>query len=100
MIIFGYKNGEHLSFSGVYYIRKLKMNILSMGQLDAIGYVKDAENHLITKIQCTVNRLFVLGVDITQPGCLLPHAEEEAWQWHAQVGHFGVFEEDGKPSLG
>jgi hypothetical protein len=40
------------------------MNILSMGQLDEIGYVKDVENHLITKIQCTVNRLFVLDVDI------------------------------------
>jgi hypothetical protein len=37
MIIFGCKNGEHLSFSGVYYIPKLKMNILSVGQLDEMS---------------------------------------------------------------
>jgi hypothetical protein len=33
-IISGCKNGEHLSFSDIYYTSKLKMNILSVGQLD------------------------------------------------------------------
>jgi hypothetical protein len=37
-IIFGCKNGEHLSFSGIYFIPKLKANMLDVGQLDEIGY--------------------------------------------------------------
>jgi hypothetical protein len=37
-IIFDCKNGEHLFFSGIYFIPKLKANMLDVGQLDEIGY--------------------------------------------------------------
>jgi hypothetical protein len=103
-IIFGCKDGEHLSFSGTYYIPKIKMNILSVGQLDEIGYeilikygwmyVRDTERHLLAKIQRAVNRLFVFNTDIAQLVCFLGHAEEEVWRWHARLGHLG------EPSLG
>jgi hypothetical protein len=36
-IIFSCKNGEHRSLSSIYFIPKLKTNILSVGQLDEIG---------------------------------------------------------------
>jgi hypothetical protein len=37
-IIFSYKNDEHRVFIGIYYIPKLKANIISVGQLDEAGY--------------------------------------------------------------
>jgi hypothetical protein len=37
-ILFSCKNGEHWAFIGVYYVPKLRTNIISVGQLDEIGY--------------------------------------------------------------
>jgi hypothetical protein len=37
-IIFSTKSGEHHAFTSIYFIPKLKTNILSIGQLDEIGY--------------------------------------------------------------
>jgi hypothetical protein len=38
-VLFIYRNGEHCSLTGVYLIPKLMINIVSLGQLDGIGYV-------------------------------------------------------------
>jgi hypothetical protein len=35
-ILFCYKNGEHRAFVGVYFIPRLNMNIISIGQLDEV----------------------------------------------------------------
>jgi hypothetical protein len=37
-ILFSYKTGEHRMFGGVYYIPKLNTNIISLGQLDEVGF--------------------------------------------------------------
>jgi hypothetical protein len=37
-VLFSGKNGEHRAFLGVYYIPRLNANIISMGQLDKIGF--------------------------------------------------------------
>jgi hypothetical protein len=37
-VLFMYKNGEHHMFTGVYYIPRLTMNIISVGQLNEMGY--------------------------------------------------------------
>jgi hypothetical protein len=37
-MLFLCKNGEHQSFSDVYYIPRLTVNIVSIGQLDEAGY--------------------------------------------------------------
>jgi hypothetical protein len=36
-IIFNSKSCEHCTFTGIYYIARLKTNILSVGQLDELG---------------------------------------------------------------
>jgi hypothetical protein len=37
-VLFMCKNGEHHMFTGVYYIPRLTMNIISVGQLNETGY--------------------------------------------------------------
>jgi hypothetical protein len=37
-VLFVCKNREHRAFAGVYYISRLTANIVSVGQLDEIGY--------------------------------------------------------------
>jgi hypothetical protein len=37
-ILFNYKDGEHRASIGVYYIPRLNTNIISVGQLDEIGF--------------------------------------------------------------
>jgi hypothetical protein len=59
--LFVCKNGEHHSLTGVYLIPKLTTNIVSLGQLDEIGYeivisdammqVKDEQRRLPAKVQ-------------------------------------------------
>jgi hypothetical protein len=38
VVEFLYKNGERRSFVGVYFIPWLTVNIVSVGQLDEVGY--------------------------------------------------------------
>jgi hypothetical protein len=38
IVLFSGKNGEHRAFTGVYYIPQLTTNIISVGQLDEMGY--------------------------------------------------------------
>jgi hypothetical protein len=87
-VIFSCMNGEHRSFFGIYYIPKLKENIIGVGQLDEVGHqvyinsgvmrIKDAEGHLLAKTKRTQNRLYVRD---NAEGCLL------AQRWHACLEH-------------
>jgi hypothetical protein len=80
MITFECKNGEHLSFSDIYYIPSSRQASGSM-------CIRDAERRLLTRIPQAMNRLFLLDVDITQLVYFLAHAKEEAWRWHAWLWH-------------
>jgi hypothetical protein len=54
-IIFGIKSSEHCSFPGHYFILKLKTNILSIGQLDEIGYeIFIKSSTCVSRMQTTV----------------------------------------------
>jgi hypothetical protein len=96
-VIFGCKNGEHHVFTGIYYISRLKANIISVGQVDEAGYdvhigsdamqIKDVDGRLLAKIPHAANRLYVLHGNIAQPVCLLAWGEQEAWRWHTRLGH-------------
>jgi hypothetical protein len=58
-IVFSSKSGEHRIFTKIYYIPRLKTSILSIGQLDELGYeaninsgvmwIKDAEKRLLVR---------------------------------------------------
>jgi hypothetical protein len=98
-IIFSYKSGEHHSFSGIYFIPKLKTNTFSVGQLDEVGYeilirlsvmsIRDDEAQLMAKIPRVPNRLYVPTTTIAQLVlvCLLARGDEDSWRWHARLGH-------------
>jgi transposase InsO family protein len=96
-VMFIYKTGEHRSLSGVYLIPKLTTNIISLGQLDELGYeihikrgvmwVPDEQQVLLAKVQCSTNRSYVLCMQVTQPVNLVGKGADSAWLWHARFGH-------------
>jgi hypothetical protein len=96
-VIFICKNGEHRSLTGVYLIPKLTTNIVSLGQLDVIGYeivikggvmrVRDEQMKLLAKVQRAPNRLYVLNMEVVQPVSLVARGTECAWLWHTRFGH-------------
>lgn len=96
-LLFSCKSGEHRTFAGVYFIPKLTTNILSLGQLDEIGYqividggvikIRDVDRRLLCKVPRSPNRLYCLDLNIAQPVCLTVRGAESAWLWHARFGH-------------
>jgi hypothetical protein len=97
MIIFSYKNNEQRSFSDIDFIPKLKMNILSVRQLNEIGYkilikpsvlsIRNAEKRMLAKISCAPNEFYVLDATIIQLVFFLAHGEEDAWWLPARLGN-------------
>ncbi|KAF2284725.1 hypothetical protein GH714_029592 [Hevea brasiliensis] len=75
-VLFQCKNGEHLTLTNVYYIPKLKSNIISLGQIDENGgrviieggilRVYDDLNRLTIKVKRQPNRLFVAKLQVAE----------------------------------
>jgi hypothetical protein len=93
-IVFVCKNGESRSFGGVYFIPRLTTNIVSIGQLDEIGYKIDIDTGmmkfwepcgvLLAKVKWEANCLYILHLKFTQPTCLVVRGrgDEVGWRWH------------------
>ncbi|XP_070043804.1 uncharacterized protein [Nicotiana tomentosiformis] len=72
MILISYKNGDHKLIQDVYYVSKLKSDILSLGQLLEKEYdihmknmhlwLRDSNGILIAKVHMAKNRLFSLNL--------------------------------------
>jgi hypothetical protein len=96
-ILFVCRNGEHKVLVCVYLIPKLSTNIVSLGQLDEIGYevlikngvmkVWDEHQKLLAKVERSQNQLYVLNMEIAQPVNLVVKGAEGAWLWHARFRH-------------
>ncbi|PWA92889.1 zinc finger, CCHC-type [Artemisia annua] len=96
-ILLGCKNQEQKVISDVYYIPNLKSNILSLGQLTEIGcrVIMDGDNltlydksrNLLMKVVRSRNRLYSIRLQIDTPICLLANVDNQAWLWHARLGH-------------
>jgi hypothetical protein len=96
-ILFVCKNGEHLTLPEVYYIPKLCSNIVSLGQLDEIGFdthirhgqlqLRDSDGRLLARVSRSRGRLYILHLKLARPVCLATHGGEDAWRWHARYGH-------------
>ena len=79
-ILIHLKDERHQFISNVYYVPKMKNNILSLGQLLEKGYdihmkdssltIKDGKNNLITKIPMSRNRMFLLNIQNDVAKCL------------------------------
>ena len=73
-VLFSCKDGEHCSFTGVYYIPRLTTNIVSLGLLEEADYdihlrrggmeIREPGGHLLARIPRAGNRLYVLDVNV------------------------------------
>ena len=96
-ILFVGKGGKHHKLTGVYFISRLKANIVSLGQLDKAGChisikrgllrIRDDRRRLLTQVRCTANRLYILELEIEQPVSLSARTKEVSWRWHARYEH-------------
>jgi hypothetical protein len=96
-VLFHCKSGEHRAPTDVYYIPKLRKNIISISQLDERGcqvpidggilHILNRERKLLPKVHHAKNRLYVLELRIARPICLAAKRDHEAWWWHARYGH-------------
>ena len=78
-VLFDGLTGEHRILTGVYYIPRLRNNIISVGKLDEIGCKVDIENGVMTifdnlqnvlaRVNRTRNRLYILNLYQYQPEC-------------------------------
>jgi len=81
----------------VYYIPKLRRNIVRIGQLDERGcqvlndggvlWIRDSERKLLGKVEHGRNCLYTLALRIALPVCLAARCDDAAWRWHACFGH-------------
>jgi hypothetical protein len=96
-ILFSGKNGDDRAFLGIYYILRLNTNIISVGQLNEIGFqivieggvmrIIDLEHRLLAMVLHSVNRLYILEVELARPVCLAAKTTDDVWIWHARFGH-------------
>jgi hypothetical protein len=101
-IVFVCKNSESRSFDRVYFIPRLMTNIMSVGQLDEIGYkididtgmmkIREPGGVLMVKVKREENRLYLLHLKFTQPTCLTVRGcgDEVAWCWHELFRHIDM----------
>nr|GEZ47543.1 zinc finger, CCHC-type [Tanacetum cinerariifolium] len=91
------KNKEQRAISQVYYILNLKSNILSLGQLKENGckllmeknilLLYDSNGNILLRVTRSKNKLYKANLRIGEPTCLLANLHDEAWLWHARLGH-------------
>nr|GEZ19457.1 zinc finger, CCHC-type [Tanacetum cinerariifolium] len=96
-ILLGCRNQVQKIVSDVYYIPNLKSNILSLGKLTEIGCkiimdgnkltLYDKSKQLLMKVERYKNRLYSIRLQIEAPICLLANVDNQAWLWHARLGH-------------
>jgi hypothetical protein len=86
-VMFVCRNGESRSYDGVYFIPRLMSNIMSVGQLNEIGYNIDINTSmmkiwelggvLLVKVKGEVNHLYLLHLKFAQPTCLAVHGRDD-----------------------
>ncbi|XP_031490481.1 uncharacterized protein LOC116257672 [Nymphaea colorata] len=97
-ILFRCKNDDQWLLNEVYYIPRLRSNIVSLGQLTEAGHkvVMDEDELevfvknpwlLIMNVRRTPNRLCRIELQIARPVCLLANLEDPSWLWHARLVH-------------
>ncbi|XP_058202739.1 uncharacterized protein LOC131317183 [Rhododendron vialii] len=88
-ILIHLKNGDHRIISDVYFVPKMKSNILSLGQFLERGYeilikdrclsLKDERNNLVAKVSMTKNRMFLLNIQTNVAKCLKASVKDMSW---------------------
>lgn len=97
-IVFQGKSGDQWVLSDVYYILKLKSNVVSLGQLTELGHrivlgddvlevLEKYPVRLIMRVPRTQNRLYKIELRTVEPSCLLASIYDQAWLCHGRLGH-------------
>uniref|UniRef100_A0ACD5WTY3 Uncharacterized protein n=1 Tax=Avena sativa TaxID=4498 RepID=A0ACD5WTY3_AVESA len=96
-VLFAAAGGQHRALTEVYWIPRLRSNVVSVGQLDEIGCpthvedgrmtVRDRQRKIIVRAPRARNRLYPVQLQIVKPVCLLARTGDTAWLWHARYGH-------------
>ena len=96
-ILFVDKGGKHHKLTGIYFIPRVKANLVSLGQLDEVGChisiergllkICDDRRWLLTQVRSTENYLYILELEIEQLVSLSARIEEVSWRWHARYRH-------------
>ena len=99
-IFFKTKNGERRVLYDVYFIPKLRSNIISLGQATESGcevrmkedhlFFYDRDNKLLVKAKRARNRLYKVVMEAENIKCLQLMHLKESTKWHARLGHVGL----------
>ncbi|KAG7551914.1 Zinc finger CCHC-type superfamily [Arabidopsis thaliana x Arabidopsis arenosa] len=99
-ITFIAKNGERKTLSDIYYIPKLRSNIISLGQATEIGCdvhmskdnltLSDKNGNLLVHATRSKNRLYKVVMEVENSKCLQLIVSNDSRLWHARLGHIGV----------
>ena len=97
-IVFQGKYGDQWVLSDVYYIPKLRSNLVSLGQLieiehrivlddDVLEVLEKQPVRLIMRVPRTLNKLYKMQLKPVEPKCLMASIGNQAWLWHGRLGH-------------
>ncbi|KAI3800975.1 hypothetical protein L1987_29075 [Smallanthus sonchifolius] len=96
-VILDCNNDEQRLLTNVYFIPKLRSNILSLGQATENGCeirMKDeflwfygSDGKLLMKVLRSPNRLYKVNLKIGSPLCFHTKVEDISWLWHGRLGH-------------
>jgi hypothetical protein len=97
-IVFEGKHGDHWVLFDVYYIPKLRSNLVSLGQLtetdhkivlddDLLEVCEKQSERMIMRVPRTLNRLYKIELKTMEPRCLIADIGDQAWLWHGRLGH-------------
>lgn len=99
-ILFRNEGGDHKTLADVYYIPKLRSNIISLSQATESGCdvrmredfltLHDKHGNLITRAKRARNRLYKVNMEIVDAKCLQMDALDNSTIWHARLGHIGA----------
>jgi hypothetical protein len=91
-------SGDQWLLYDVYFIPKLRSNLVSLGQLTEIGHRVVMDEDLIEvseknpervtmRVQRTANRLYKIELKPVHPVCMLANVGDVSWLWHGRLGH-------------
>lgn len=100
-IFYQCKNGDHRLLQEVYYIPRLRSNIISLGQMAEDGndivlagpFIKvfGRNGTLLMKVRRTANRLYKIALESCRSVCLFASLTGPAWFWHARLGYMNFY---------
>ncbi|CAH9116043.1 unnamed protein product [Cuscuta europaea] len=91
------KTKEHKVLTEVYFMPRLRSNIISIGQLDenecktvienCTLCLFDLKRVLLAQVPRAKNRLYTVTLELVSPVCLLSKLNDIAWLWRARYSH-------------